>query len=332
LLLRYCDAAAGVSRFQLGGLGKYRLMRIFRELELSEASDASAGEEAGLVRANLAPIRATLAFGSARGGVGKSALLANVAVTLAQAGRKVGIVDADLNSPSVTAMLGMRGGRRAIAGNEIEPAAGPLGLRVVASDFLAGGEPPPVSFIDLDEPATAPAQNGAHPNEIGYVGSMRRLLGETRFGPLDLVLVDLAPGLEQIYRMLRLVPGVSLLLLSHTSDLSARAIKPAIELARRNLGSIIGVVENMAGFNCDGCHAVRPLMPYGAVSTVLRDAGVNLLERLPFDPRLAETCDRGAIFVREYPETPLAKQIVALATAINKSLPMRPQAQTAPGA
>ena len=292
-------------------------MRIFRELELGEATESSILEEENRVRTNLAGVRAIVACGSARGGVGKTALLVNIAAVLAMAGRKIGIVDADLNSPSITSMLGIKTGRRAFMSDEIEPAAGPLGLRIVSSDFLPEGEPP-ASFVDIDEAPTVP-QNGAHPNEFGYLATMRRLLGQSRFGVLDLILVDLAPGIEHIYRLLKIVPRAKLVLASHPSELAARATRAAIAIALQHQDSLIGVVENMAGFNCDGCHRVRPLMPYGALATHAREAGALLLERLPFDPRFAETCDRGVIFVREYAQTPVGKQLAALAHAIDKA-------------
>jgi ATP-binding protein involved in chromosome partitioning len=293
-------------------------MRIFRELDLGEATESSIREEENRVSSNLAEVGAIVACGSARGGVGKSALLANMAAALAMAGRKVGIVDADLNSPTITAMAGVKTGRRAFVTEEIEPAAGPLGLRIVSSEFLPEGEPF-VSFVDIDETGTVP-QNGAHPNEFGYLATMRRLLGHSRFGAPHLVLVDLAPGVEHIYRLLKIVPRAKLLLLSHPSELSGRATRVAINIASQHSGAVIGVVENMAGFNCDGCHRVRPLMPYGAVARHVREAGTTVLERLPFDPRFAECCDRGVIFVREYPETPLAKQLVALARVVDKTV------------
>lgn len=292
-------------------------MRIFRELDLGEASESSIREGENRVRTNLAAVHAIVACGSARGGVGKSALLVNLAAVLALAGRKVAIVDADLNSPSITAMVGMRTGRRAFVSDEIEPASGPLGLRIVSSEFLPEGEPS-VSFVDSDETASVP-QNGAHPNEFGYLATLRRLLGQSRFGVLDLVLVDLASGIEHIYRLLKIVPRAKLLLATHPSELSARAMRAAIGIASQHSDAVIGVVENMAGFNCDGCHRVRPLMPYGAVAMHARDAGALLLERLPFDPRFAETCDRGVIFVREYAQTPLGKQLIALAQIVDKA-------------
>jgi ATP-binding protein involved in chromosome partitioning len=292
-------------------------MRIFRELELGEATESSILEEENRVRTNLAGVRAMVAFGSARGGVGKSALLVNIAALLALAGRKIGIVDADLNSPSITAMLGIRTGRRAFGSDEIEPTSGPLGLRIVSSDFLPESEPP-MSFVDIDENLTIP-QNGAHPNEFGYLAAMRRLLGQSRFGTLDLILVDLASGIEHIYRLLKIVPRAKLVIASHPSELAARATRAAIAMVSQHQDSLIGVIENMAGFNCDGCHRIRPLMPYGALAKHAREAGALLLERLPFDPRFAEDSDRGVIFVREYPQTPMGKQLTILAQAIDKA-------------
>ena len=122
-------------------------MRIFSDIEAdgSNGSDGSSVEIADpreRIRTNLAGVGATIALASARGGVGKSMLAVNIAAALATKGRKVAIVDADLNSPSVLAMLGMKPQRRYPLLEGIEPAAGPHGLRVVSSDQLPGGEPP----------------------------------------------------------------------------------------------------------------------------------------------------------------------------------------------
>lgn len=302
-------------------------MRIFRELDLREATESSIQEEENQVRTNLSAVRAIIAFGSARGGVGKSSILVNLAAVLALAGRKIAIVDGDLNSPSILPMLGIKAGRHGFGSDEIEPATGPLGLRLVSSEFLPEGEPS-VSFVDIDDNVTV-AQNGAHPNEFGYLATLRRLLGHVRFGALDFVLIDLASGIEQIYRLLKIVPRAKMLVATHPSELSGRAMRGAVNLASQYAEAVIGVIENMAGFNCDGCHRVRPLMPYGAVAMHAREVRAPLLERLPFDPRFAEACDRGAIFVREYAQTPLGKQLIALAHVIDKSVDARAQVATA---
>ncbi len=292
-------------------------MRVFWDADFGEPGGPSRVEDEARIRSNLSAVRALIAWVSARGGVGKSALLANIAAVLALAGRKIAIVDADLNSPSIIPMLGMKAGRRGAIGDELEPAAGPLGLRIVSSEFLPEGDLP-ISFADIDEGPTLP-QNGSRPKECSYLAAMRRLLGRTRFGAVDLIFVDLAPGTEQIYRMLKIAPQTKLLFSSHPSELSARATRAAIEIAQQFPDSVLGVIENMAGFNCDSCHRVRPLMPYGSLGAHAREVGIPVLERLPFDPRFAESCERGVIFVREYPQTPMGKQLVALAHAIDKA-------------
>ena len=94
---------------------------------------------------NLAGVKSVVAVASAKGGVGKSALTANLAAVLALAGRKVAILDADLNSPSVVGMLGMKVPRRFHSIGGIEPGAGPLGLRIAASNLIPDGDAPPVT-------------------------------------------------------------------------------------------------------------------------------------------------------------------------------------------
>jgi len=69
------------------------------------------------------------------------------------------------------------------------------------------------------------------------------------------------------------------------------------------------------------------LMPHGDLAAIANSAGVPVLARLPFDPRLAECCDRGVIFVREYADTPLARQLIALAQAIDVAAVPRIQAE-----
>jgi len=305
-------------------------MRIFREIGAdADETGAQLAEEISQLRANLAGVKSVVAVASAKGGVGKSAITVNVAAALALAGRKVAILDADLNSPSIVAMLGMKVPRRFHSFEGIEPGAGPLGLRVAASNLIPEGEPPPVSFL-ADEPAPAESTNGHAPVELSYAATLRRLLAQTRFGTLDFLIIDLAPGLDQLFRITRIAPLSGAIIVTQPSNLSVRATRAALEMASLCSTAVLGLVENMVGFNCDGCHSVRPLMPHGDLPAVASAAGVPVLGRLPFDPRLAECCDRGAIFVREYADTPLARQFTALAQALEQAAAARSQALLPP--
>ncbi len=296
-------------------------MRIFSDIE----SDGSVGPSVDLadarerIRTNLSGVGATIALASARGGVGKSMLAVNIAAALAMKGRKVAIVDADLNSPSVAAMLGMKPQRRYPMIEGIEPAAGPHGLRVVSSDQLPGGEAPPISFVqDYDQidgnndgEPVAPAST--RPVELSYREALRRILAQSQFGSVDFLIIDLATGLDRLYSVAAMAALDGVLLLSLPSAQDTIATRHAIKIGRAIGAPIVGIVENMAGFNCDGCRAVRPLWPDGDLHGVAREAAVPILARLAFEPRLADSSDRGVLFVREYGSTPTGKVLADIA-------------------
>jgi ATP-binding protein involved in chromosome partitioning len=291
-------------------------MRIFRERRADAECDSRGARGTAAPGAGLSGVRAAVAIASAKGGVGKSAVTVNLAAALALAGQKVGILDADLNSPNVLAMLGLQAPRRVFAGEAIEPIAGPLGLRIAASGLLPGGEPPPFSFLDGDAAHEAVSRNGSALAELDYDDALRRLLGLTNFGALDVLLIDLAPGLEQLFRLARIAPLAGAIIVTQPSDFAVRATRGAIEIARLCSVPVLGLVENMVGFSCEGCHSVRPLLPHGDLAAVAAADGVATLARLPFDSRLAESCDRGVIFIRAYPESPLAKNFHELARLV----------------
>ena len=303
-------------------------MRIFSDIENGgtpgpSAAIANAGD---LIRANLSGVGAIIALASARGGVGKSMLAVNIAAALAMKGRKVAIADADLNSPSVGAMLGMKPNRRPPMVEGIEPAAGPHGLRVVSSDQLPGGEAPPISFApDFDGEEVAPAPT--RPAELSYREALGRILAQSQFGNVDLLIIDLATGLDRLYMLASMVPLDGVLLLSHPSAQDTVAARQAIKIGAAAGAPVVGIVENMVGFNCDGCRAVRPLFPEGDLPGVAREAAVPILARLAFEPRLADTTDRGVLFVREYGSTPTGKVLIDIANRIDAMVAARPQAE-----
>jgi ATP-binding protein involved in chromosome partitioning len=294
-------------------------MRIFTDYAGSAEESGSLSES---IRTNLSAVKAVVALASVKGGTGKSTIAVNLAAALALKGRKVAIVDGDLNAPSVLSMLGMKPPRHLPMLEGIEPAAGPYGVRIVSSEMLPGGEPPPVSFLSDDAENNGAARH-VEPIEINGTDALGRMLSQARLGVLDLLIVDLAPGLDRLHSLARLAPVSGALLLTHTSGLASAAMRKAFEYSLASGINFVGVIENMAGFNCEECRSVRPLWPEGEVASIAAGASVRLLGRLAFDPRLAESSDRGIIFVREHAATPTGKGLAEMAAQLETHLAAR---------
>lgn len=296
-------------------------MRVFTEF----AEQASNGTGEGLhhdpepIYRNLSSVKATLVLASAKGGTGKSLLTVNIAGALAHAGKKVGILDADLNAPSILQMLGTRAPLRFLSTEGIEPATAPLGIRVTSAELLTETLRPAISFLDEEPPPTPPIT----PVQLTYPNALRRMLMQTRFGALDLLIIDLAPGIESLYRMMRLFTPTGVTLVTHPSGSAAAALHHALDMNKEIAAPIVGAVENMIAFGCDNCRSVRPLFPHGETARIAREADIPVIARLPFDPRFAESSDRGRIFVSEFADTPLGKQLVEMARHIDAILTAR---------
>lgn len=270
---------------------------------------------------SLSRVGAVVAMASAKGGAGKSALTVNLAAALALRGKKVGIVDGDLGSPSIATMLGI--GRVQLAAIErgIEPAAGPLGLRVVAADLLAAYRSAPIDLSGDD--SSAVESDGEESGRCNGAAGLEYFLEQTRFGALDLLLVDLAPGLQQFGRLIKAAPMSCAVLVTQPSALALQAARSVIEAARRESLPLLGIIENMVGFYCENCRSVRPLLPQGDIVGLERECELPILGRLPFDPRMADSGDRGEIFVRRQANTSLAKQLGEIAQRLEDAVAAR---------
>lgn len=274
------------------------MSQIVKEAQPAETADQT--RYSGLVQ-----VKSIVAFASAKGGTGKSTMVANFAAALALKGRKIGIADADFEAPSVAPMLGLPRVRLISATGTVEPANGPFGIRIIAND-PATDEPPPNFVIDdlrLDTPDSPLMQQREE------FSSLEDLVARARFGALDLLLIDLPPRFKHAMRLCDSIERASVVVVMPASATAAAAVRRSLEQARRKGVRILGLIENMQGFYCGNCHSVRPLLPRSDIGALAREFDVPILGRFPFDSRLAESCDIGRPFVREYPDAPVSKLI-----------------------
>ncbi len=249
------------------------------------------------LRARMAHIRRKVAIASGKGGVGKSVLTANLAAVLAVDGWRVGVLDADLNGPTMAKVLGVRGQRLQLSSEGVYPAAGPLGIKVLSMDLFLPEGPAPLTWEATTQ------QDSFVWRESMEATALKELLADTAWGDLDFLLFDLPPGAPKLPALAGLLGDLDgALVVTIPSEVAQLAVGRSVELARAHDVRLLGVAENMAGYLCPCCGAVADV--FGGESPSPAEAlGLPSLGRIPFDPRIARCADRGNAYVLEHPET-----------------------------
>lgn len=220
--------------------------------------------------------RKILAVGSGKGGVGKSTLSANIAISLAKMGRKVGLVDADIYGPSQARLLANEG-QKPTATSEKK-------LVPVPSDWGV----PVLSMAHLAEPGQAIAWRGP------MAGNALSQLIDADWGDAEILVVDLPPGTGdvQLTMMQRFKPAGAVIV-STPQDLALMDATRAINLFEQADIPIVGLVENMAGYACPHCGEVSDPFGTGGAEAAAKTMGHAFLGRIPLDLEIRQSSDAG---------------------------------------
>jgi ATP-binding protein involved in chromosome partitioning len=239
------------------------------------------------VAERLAAVRRVVLVMSGKGGVGKSYLTAALARDVAHRARAVGVLDADLRSPTVARLLEATGPLR-VAQDAIQPAVGADGVKVMSADFLiADGRP-----LAWREPET---ERFVWRGTL-EVGALREFLSDVAWGELDLLLIDLPPGTDGVVEISALVPRLTgAIAVTLPSDESRRSVSRAMRGASEAGIRLLGVVENMSGYRCDDCGHLGPLFAGSAGEALCQEFTVPLLGSVPFSPAPAAPAASAAI-------------------------------------
>lgn len=268
-----------------------RKFRTYHEVEGEEGStlvDQVVAQRERLSQ-RLESIRYVVAIASGKGGVGKSAVTANLATSLADLGRRVGALDADLNGPSLARMLGAIGRPLQDGPDGVHPAVGSAGVRVVSMELLQGEADAPLRWKD-------PGGDAYLWRGSMETGALREFLSDVVWGSLDFLLVDVPPGTDRIARLLELVPKPDAVLLVTTPSEMARAVVARSARLLREAGvPKVGLVSNMTELVCPDCGRRTPLYHEDGERRLAAESGLDEWARIPFDPALASATDRGRI-------------------------------------
>jgi ATP-binding protein involved in chromosome partitioning len=239
------------------------------------------------------------AVASGKGGVGKSSLTVNLAVALANRGRSVGVVDADIYGHSVPRMLGITGRPTQVEQMILPPAAN--GVRVISIGMFTPGNTPVVW--------RGPMLHRA----------LQQFLADVYWGDLDVLLLDLPPGTGDIaISVAQLVPSAELLVVT-TPQLAAQEVaERAGAIALQTHQQIVGVVENMSWWEQPDGSRVELFGSGGGAAvaqslSTLTGTSVPLLGQVPIDQRLREGSDVGVPIVTSAPDSPAAVALGGIA-------------------
>ena len=229
--------------------------------------------EARIAMTAAQPHRVLIAVGSGKGGVGKSTVAANLAIALARAGKKVGLIDADVYGPSQPTLLGTH--EKPTAENEKLIPVGAHGIR-----FLSLGQ--------LVSPGHALAWRGPM-----ATGALAKLV-EADWGDSELLIVDLPPGTGDVQlSLIQRSRPAGAVIVSTPQDLSLIDARRAVDLFNKMSVPIVGVVENMATYTCPHCGEASHPFGTGGAEAAAAEMGVPFLGRLPLSLAIREASDAG---------------------------------------
>jgi ATP-binding protein involved in chromosome partitioning len=252
--------------------------RTYHEVEGADRSGLGqqVGEQRRRVQDRLRQLRRVVAVTSGKGGVGKSYVTAALARASAGMLGAVGVLDADLKSPTTARMLGASGPLR-IDSDGVHPALGQQGIKVFSMGLLLqDGQP-----LQWREPV------GERFVWRGVLetGALREFLSDVAWGALDLLLVDLAPGPDRLEDLAELVPELTgAVVVTLPSEESFHSVERSMQSARDRGIPLLGVIENMSGYTCTDCGKTGPLFPGSAGADLAGGFGIPLLSQVPFMP------------------------------------------------
>jgi ATP-binding protein involved in chromosome partitioning len=237
-----------------------------------------------------------VAVASGKGGVGKSTVAVNLALAWAAGGARVGMLDADIYGPSQPMMLGLQGQHPAAPdGKHLQPLEA-HGLKVMSIGFLV-------------DAAQAVVWRGPMVTQ-----ALTQLLGDTAWGELDYLVVDMPPGTGDIQLTLaQRVPVSGALIVTTPQDIALADARKGLAMFEKVAVPVLGIVENMSLHVCTNCGHVEHIFGAGGGARIAAEYNIELLGTLPLDARVREEADGGAASVVSAPGTTRAVAFVEMA-------------------
>jgi ATP-binding protein involved in chromosome partitioning len=238
----------------------------------------------------LPTVKTTIAIASGKGGVGKSTIAANIAVSLAMDGARVGLLDGDIYGPSIPLMMGVNE-RPSVSEGKLVP-LNAHGVKIMSIGFLVD----PIQAVIWRGPMVSSA--------------VKQFLGDVLWGDLDYLIIDLPPGTGDIHLTLtQTIPLSGAVVVTTPQDISLADARKACTMFKRVEVPVLGIIENMSYYICAKCGHREEIFDTGGGKKAAAEFGVAFLGEIPINTRIRIGSDTGRPIVLAEPEAEQSKML-----------------------
>lgn len=271
-------------RSSISGVGKV-------DIEMTASVSTHVNQQKELI---LPGVKNTIAVASGKGGVGKSTVAVNLAVSLAMDGAKVGLVDADVYGPSIPLMFGVNE-RPKISENRLIPLER-YGVKIMSIGFLVD----PMQAVIWRGPMAS--------------GAVKQFMGDVNWGDLDYLVFDLPPGTGDIQlTLVQTIPLTGAVIVTTPQDVALADARKGLVMFNKVNVPVLGIVENMSYFICSHCGQRENIFDSGGGSRTASELNVPFLGEIPIDTKIRIGGDKGTPIVAMDQTSPQAKTIRQIA-------------------
>ncbi|MDD9876168.1 MAG: Mrp/NBP35 family ATP-binding protein [Magnetovibrio sp.] len=243
-------------------------------------------------------VKSIIAVASGKGGVGKSTTAVNLALGIAAAGHKVGLMDADIYGPSMPRMMGITGQPVSDDGKTLQPLEN-YGVKVMSIGFLVEEDTPMIWRGPMVQSA------------------LEQMMRDVNWGDLDVLVVDMPPGTgDAQLTMAQRVPLTGAVIVSTPQDIALLDARKGLNMFRKVDVPVFGIVENMSYFNCPHCGERSEIFAHGGARAEAERLGCDFLGEVPLDIEIRTTSDGGHPITVSQPDGAHAKSYRAIAETV----------------
>ena len=254
---------------------------------------------------NLGQIKYKIAVMSGKGGVGKSTVAANLAETFQKLGFSTGILDADIHGPNIPKMLGLEGEQLYINQNRnMVPVEAPSGLKVMSMAFM-------LESIDTPIIWRGPQKSG----------SIKQLIAEVEWGPLDVLIIDNPPGTgDEPLTVLQTIPNIDAVMMVTTPNVvSQEDVLKCVRMVNMLNVKNIGLIENMAYYICPHCGEKLNIFGEGDGEAFSEEMEIDYFGDLPLTEKVSDSPNQDGVVSTIDPDGEVSKRFVEIVNQIDDS-------------